>query len=50
MVCFYRISHERCRQALRQAGGILVEKFFLFSRAQIGEEDGAAAPAITQWA
>jgi DNA-directed RNA polymerase subunit alpha len=36
-------------EALRQAGGILVEKFFLFSRAQIGEEDGAAAPAITQW-
>jgi DNA-directed RNA polymerase subunit alpha len=36
-------------EALRRAGGILVERFFLFSKAQRVDEDGVMAPAITQW-
>ncbi len=36
-------------EALRRAGSILVERFFLFSKAQKADEDGVMAPAITQW-
>ena len=36
-------------EALRRAGTILVERFFLFSKAQKADEDGVMTPAITQW-